>query len=304
MDTNLIHSILHLAGRRGRDATVRHLICVALLTGSAGCAVIVASSQKAQTGGQEGVQQQGDQNMTPERRAAATRAFLGLGALPDKVAAARGEPLFQQNCAFCHGQTAHGATGPSLITSDMVLMDDHGEHLTPFLKEGSPEKGMPAFETMSDKQLTDIAEFLHVQVEDVANRGSYHVLNILVGNAAKGKVYVEGHCMSCHTTETFAHIASKFRSPEELQRNWIWPVSEGNMTASVKTSRGAISARVKQISDFRITLVDSSGETHAVDRGPGVEVQIKDSLASHQKMVMTLTNDDMHSVTAYLETLK
>src|SRR6516225_2257903 len=239
MDTNLIHSILHLAGRRGRDATVRHLICVALLTGSAGCAVIVASSQKAQTGGQEGVQQQGDQNMTPERRAAATRAFLGLGALPDKVAAARGEPLFQQNCAFCHGQTAHGATGPSLITSDMVLMDDHGEHLT------------------------DIAEFLHVQVEDVANRGSYHVLNILVGNAAKGKVYVEGHCMSCHAAETFAHIASKFRSPEQLQRNWIWPVSKGNMTASVKTSRGAISGTVKQISDFRITLVDSSGETHA-----------------------------------------
>src|SRR3984885_1052620 len=60
-------------------------------------------------------------NSTPEQRAAATRVFLGLGPEPDKAAAARGAPLFQQNCAFCHGPQARGAEGPSLITSDVVL---------------------------------------------------------------------------------------------------------------------------------------------------------------------------------------
>jgi hypothetical protein len=35
-----------------------------------------------------------------------------------------------------------------------------------------------------------------------------------------------------------------------------------------------------------------------------VEAQIKDPLASHQEMIMTLTNDNMHNVTAYLETLR
>src|SRR3984957_9154179 len=134
---------------------------------------------------------QNTQNASPagaassrDQRAAATRVFLGLGAEPDKAAAARGTPLFQQNCAFCHGPQARGATGSSLITSDEVLGDDHGERLVAFLKKGRPEKGMPAFATMSDDQLTDIAEFLHLQVEEVANRGTYHVLNILVGNAA------------------------------------------------------------------------------------------------------------------------
>ena len=68
-------------------------------------------------------------NGTPEQRAAATRVFLGLGPEPDKAAAARGAPIFQQNCAFCHGSQAHGAEGPSLITSDVVLGDEHGEHL-------------------------------------------------------------------------------------------------------------------------------------------------------------------------------
>jgi cytochrome c553 len=141
-------------------------------------------------------------------------------------------------------------------------------------------------------------------VEDVANRGAYQVLNILVGNAAKGKAYVEGHCMSCHRAETFAHIASRFPSPEQLQRNWIWPVRDAHITANVKTQDGMISGRVTQVSDFRITLLDGSGETRTIDSGPGVEVEINDPLAGHQKMVMTLANEDMHNVTAYLETLK
>jgi hypothetical protein len=156
---------------------------------------------------------------------------------------------------------------------------------------------------MSDQQLTDITEFLHLQVEDVANRGAYQVLNILVGNAPKGKAYVEAHCLSCHSAETFAHIASKYRSPEQLQRNWIWPARGGNISANVKTSDGMISGRVTQMSDFRITLVDRSGETHTVDCAPGLEVEINDPLAGHQELVMTLANDDMHNVTAYLETL-
>ena len=283
---------------------MRYLMCAAMLVGSAAWVAVVAARQQVQTGGQEGVQQQSYQNMTESQRAAATRAFLGLGAVPDKGAAARGAPLFVKNCAFCHGQSARGATGPSLITSDLVLADDHGEHLAPFLKKGSPEKGMPGFATMSDQQLTEIAEFLHLQVEEVANRGAYQLLNILVGNAEKGKAYVEGHCMSCHTPETFAHIASRFRSPQQLQRSWIWPARDANITANVKTREGMISGRVTQISDFRITLLDGSGKTRTIDSGPGVEIEINDPLAAHQKMVMTLANDDMHNVTAYLETLK
>jgi mono/diheme cytochrome c family protein len=246
---------------------------------------------------------------SPEQRAAATRVFLGLGAEPDKVAAARGAPLFQQNCAFCHGPQARGAEGPSLITSDVVLGDDHGEHLVPFLQSGRPEKGMPAFAGVPDDQLKDIAEFLHLQVEDVANRGAYHVLNILVGDAAKGQAYFAANCVSCHSVAAFAHIASKYRSPDQLQRGWVWPARPADnslaITATVKTAEGAtISGRVTQVSDFRITLVDSDGRTHMIERGTGVDVRMKDPLAPHQTMIMALKNEDMHNVTAYLETLK
>ena len=303
---------------------MRHWMFRATLTVSMALLAGIAISQEAQIEDEHGAKQQAPgQGITPEQRAQAMRAFLGLGTAPDKAAAARAEPVFQQNCAFCHGKQARGATGSSLITSDEVLGDDHGEHLVPFLKKGRPEKGMPAFATMTDEQLKDIAEFIHLQVEEVANRGAYHVLNILVGDAAKGQSYVAARCMRCHGAETFAHLGSRFRSPEQLQKGWIWPArsmkatssragSETNagddplaMTATVKLPRGgAIAGRVTQVSDFRITLVDGAGQTHAIELVPGVQVAMKDPLTAHEEMIQTLSNEDMHNVTAYLETLK
>ncbi len=246
---------------------------------------------------------------TPQQRAAATRQFLGLGPAPDKAAAARGAPLFQQNCSFCHGPDARGAEGPSLITSDLVLDDNHGENLVPFLKVGRPEKGMPSFAKTPDDELKDIVEFIHLQVENVANRGTYQVKNILVGDAADGKAYVAAHCMTCHREADFDHIAGKYRTPDQLQRGWVWPLQPDDdataTTATVKLADGGmISGRVTQISDFRITLMDSAGQTHVIDREPGLKLQLHDPLAGHEAMLMTLKNRDLHNVTAYLESLK
>jgi cytochrome c oxidase cbb3-type subunit 3 len=280
----------------------RGLVTLAF-TGGMALLVIVAIAQEVQ------VPAGGRASATPEQRAAATRAFLGLGPAPDKEAVARGAPIYQQNCAFCHGPQARGAEGPNLVVSDVVLSDDHGEHLVPFLKKGRPEKGMPAFASVPNDQLKDISEFLHQQIEDVANRGTYHLLNIVVGDAGKGKTYVSAHCMSCHSAATFDHISTKFRTPDQLQRGWIWPnrPADGSLaiTATVKAPDGGeLSGRVTQINDFRVTLMGSDGKSHVIERGPGVDVVTKDPLAPHEVMIMTLKNDDMHDVTAYLETLK
>lgn len=271
------------------------------LVGCAAVSTVAATAQNARPGGGRAA--------TADQRAASTRAFLGLGAAPDKEKAALGAPIFQKSCAFCHGPQARGAEGPNLIVSDVVLGDDHGEHLSPFLKVGRPEKGMPAFTSMSDDDLIDVAEFLHQQVEDVANRGTYKLQNILVGDPDKGKAYVAANCMSCHNEATFEHIATRFRTADQLQRGWIWPTRPADnslaITATVKSPDGTtVTGRVTQISDFRITLIDSAGETHKIERDRGVSVQTKDPLAAHEVMIQTLKNFDMHNVTAYLESLK
>jgi cytochrome c oxidase cbb3-type subunit III len=241
------------------------------------------------------------------RAGQATREFLGLGPPPDAAAAQRGAPVYAANCAFCHGPLARGAGGPSLIYSELVLKDEHGLLIAQLLKTGRPEKGMPAFATLSAEQCKDLAEFLHQQVEDVANRGTYQIKNILLGDPRKGASYVAAHCLNCHSLSgDLKGLAEKWR-PADLQRYWIMPprtVSSRAITATVRASQGSWQGRVLQIDDFRIVLVADSGQPVVIDRDAGVAVELHDPLAPHVALIGTLADSDMINVTAYLETLK
>jgi cytochrome c oxidase cbb3-type subunit III len=245
---------------------------------------------------------------TPAARSGqGVREFLGLGPPPDAAGAKRGTPVYVANCAFCHGPLARGAEGPSLIYSELVLEDEHGSLIAEFLKGGRPEKGMPAFATLSDEQRKDVAEFLQQQVEDVVNRGTYRVKNIVLGDPNKGKRYVAAHCLRCHSlTGDLKGLPEKWR-PIDLQRYWIMPPRTGSgraITATVREPRGTWQGRVLQIDDFRIILVEDSGQPVVIARDASVAVELHDPLAPHVAMIGNLADSDMIDVTAYLETLK
>ncbi len=277
------------------------------------CLVAAISLAQQTTGDTKGNQTQAQQNgpVKPAPRAPrgadGARISLGLGVKPDAEAAKRGAPIFASNCAFCHGPSARGAEGPSLLTSDVVLGDDHGEKLVAFLHQGRPSKGMPAFTQLDDTQLTDVTEFLHLQVENYANRGSYQVANILVGDAAKGKAYFDAKCATCHSVSgNLAHVGTKFK-PLELQRNWISPTrnsADRSITVSVTTPTGTASGILAELDDFHVKIADASGKATTLDRGPGSKVTLTDPLAFHMQMIPTLKDDDIHNMTAYLEKQK
>ena len=215
--------------------------------------------------------------------------------------------MYAANCAFCHGPLARGAEGPSLIYSELVLEDQHGSLIAEFLKGGRPEKGMPAFATLSDEQRKDIAEFLRQQIEDVANRGTFQVKNIVLGDPKKGERYVAAHCLGCHSvTGDLKGLGTKWR-PVDLQRNWIMPPRTGAgraITATVRAPQGAWRGRVQQMDDFRIELTEDSGQPVVIERDARVAVELHDPLAPHVEMIGNLADSDMINVTAYLETLK
>src|SRR6266404_2439050 len=159
-----------------------------------------------------------------------TREFLGLGAAPDPVAAGRGEKVYTANCGICHGPKAGGGTGPNLVRSELVLHDDKGDQIASMLLKGSPDKGMPAFPNLSKEQVSDIAQFLHLRVEQIANRGIYQRLPVVTGDAKKGEAYFNGagRCNTCHSaTGDLAHIATKFRQPDQLQSRFLYPGAGG-----------------------------------------------------------------------------
>ena len=241
--------------------------------------------------------------------AEALRAFLGLGVAPDAIAAGRGQPIFAQNCAACHGPDARGGMGPNLLYSGQVLDDDHGEKLSAFLKVGRPEKGMPPFASLGDRDLIDIAEFLHLQVENYANRGTYqNNNNILAGDAAKGAAYFRKNCVACHAaTGDLKGIAARYR-PLDLQRAMIFPPREDHparaIRATVTTSAGAVEGRVTKVDDFTIVLVDAQGTVHAFRRDDGVRVALHDPLEWHQRFSYRLKDKDMTDLVTYLGSLK
>ena len=59
------------------------------------------------------------------------------------------------------------------------------------------------------------------------------------------------------------------------------------------------------VSDFHVTLKDASGRRHTfARRGDVPKVEIVDPLHAHVALLRTLSDKDMHDLTAYLSTLK
>jgi mono/diheme cytochrome c family protein len=240
----------------------------------------------------------------------ALRDFLGLGPAPDAAAAERGAKLYGPNCGFCHGEKANGASGPDLVRSSLVLHDEKGELIAPVLKEGRPDKGMPAFGSMTAEQLSDIAQFLHMRVELTANRGTYRSLNIVTGDAKKGEQYFNGSggCAGCHSpTGDLAKIAGRM-APDQLQNRFLWPSGgrgPGNRKVTVTLASGEkVEGALARIDDFTVDLTDAAGARRSFPRDASVKVDVEDRLVAHRALLDRYTDADIHNLTAYLVTLK
>ncbi len=225
------------------------------------------------------------------------------------ASASAGRALFQQNCSFCHGPDARGASGPDLIRSTLVNDDQNGELIGQVVRNGRPQKGMPAF-PLSDLQIHQIADFLHSEAKSastVARRipSEYPLATLLVGNAEAGKAYFngDGKCVQCHSPAgDLAHIAAKYK-PIDLQSRIAFP--SGAMTRLTVTDRSGKKFEGDEVyaDEFTISLRDAKGWTHTWNRAL-VKVEEHDPLAAHVALLDKYTDDDIHNLFAYLETLK
>ncbi|HEX4232600.1 MAG TPA: c-type cytochrome [Bryobacteraceae bacterium] len=239
-----------------------------------------------------------------------TREFLGLGPAPDAAAAKKGEPLFAANCAGCHGKTARGGQGPDLVRSVVVLHDEKDETIGPVIKNGRPEAGMPPFPQLPAEDIHNISQFLKMQVELTANRGTYGKTYSserakTSGDMRKGQEFFEANCVSCHSaTGDLAAIGAKFPQAATMQARFIWPVSMGPTEATVtKKSGQEVTGTLLKLNDFDVELRDSNGQFQYWPRDL-VDVKVEDKLGGHRALLPKYTDADLHNVTAYLMTLK
>ena len=260
----------------------------------------------------------GQTAQAPAPRRGAGGVGRGYPAL-DPAAVERGQKLFVGTCGFCHGANAKGGeTGPDLLRSVVVLDDENGDKIGPVVLNGRPDKGMPKF-TLSTEQISDISAFLHERIKAAALRGSYQILNIVVGDPKAGEAYFNGpgQCSTCHSVAgDLAHIAAK-NDPVAIQQKIVMPRTGGGryrtqepsakpITATVMLPSGeSISGKLDHIDDFNVELTDANGDHHSFIRnGDTPRVEIHDPIQAHMDLLKKYTDTDIHNLTAYLVTLK
>ena len=270
-----------------------------------------AEKQKAANGQQKDAPQK-------ENAGDAIAAMMG-GAHIDKEAAERGRKIFVPACGFCHGNDAHGKSGPDLVRSALALHDNQGDVIGSLILNGRPERGMPAFSTLSAEQIADISTFLHSRAADVSNRFAYKIGDLITGDAQKGAAFFngDGHCGSCHSaTGDLAHVATKYE-PVELQRRMLYPAPNlidvflgravtppAPTKVTVQLASGErVSGTLDHVDEFAVSMHDSAGWYRSFSR-ESVTVDVQDPREAHEGLLPKYTDQEMHDVLAYLETLK
>jgi len=228
-----------------------------------------------------------------------------------------GQTMFGSRCGFCHGRDAQGGeSGPDLTRSALVAEDVRGDRLAPMLRAGRPEKGMPAF-PLTDPETAAVVAFIH-DTKDKADatgggRRTVDPEDLKTGNVEAGRRYFNGAggCVTCHRIEgNFATVGSRYEGLALLQR-MLYPGSGGGTeksptppTFTVTTRSGqSVTGKLSYRDEFTISLTDADGWTRswALD---AVKVTGDDPLRAHSEQLPKYTDDDMHNVLAFLQTLR
>ena len=245
----------------------------------------------------------------------------------DPALIARGAGLYGVHCRACHGVDLRGGDqgGPNLLRSPVVLNDQAGELLLPIVQNGQRGASvMPPIPLMVD-DVRAVAEYIHSVAAQMRGQGSPppgepSVLNVLVGDASRGREYFSRTCGTCHSaTGNLQGIASRIPDPTTLQNFWLSAgggLGRGGRGGSATPRRdvtvtvtppagGKVQGALIRLDDFYVVLRLADGTERSFSRSGDVpRVEIDDPFDAHRKLLPTYRDSDIHDVTAYLATLK
>jgi mono/diheme cytochrome c family protein len=235
-------------------------------------------------------------------------AGSGMTAPPSDLAEAGGA-LFGQNCAFCHGRDAMGGeTGPDLTQSKLVESDKRGEKIAAVIREGRPNTKMPAFH-FSPHEIRSLIAFIRSREAAAkahpGGRRGVSPEDLQTGNAEAGKRYFEGAggCVKCHSaTGDLAHIATRYQGLQ-LEERMLYPRHAKSTVTVTLPSGETIAGTLAYRDEFTIGLRDSNGVYRSWPASR-VKFSVQSPVDAHAEQLPKYTDDDIHNLMAYLQTLK
>ena len=221
----------------------------------------------------------------------------------------KGKTLYGQNCSFCHGRDAQGGeTGPDLMDSDLVTADVRGDKIGPFVRVGRPENGMPSFK-LSPQEVAGLAAFLHAQKTKSetrpGGRRGVSVSDLQTGNVEAGKQYFNGAgtCSTCHSpTGDLAGVARRYRGLQ-LERRMLYPHNAAATVTVTLPSGQTVAGKLAFRDEFTIGLTDDAGWYQSWPTS-AVKYAINAPAEAHVELLGKYTDDDVHNLMAYLQTLR
>jgi len=223
-----------------------------------------------------------------------------------------GAKIYAKDCAKCHGPEAKGTdTAPDLYRSTLVLHDRrenlHGKELAPYLKTMAPHKF-----NYSAGDASDLSQFLSAQINKILRSGyNDKPQGLTSGELEAGKAYFNGAggCIKCHSvTGDLAGVGNRY-SPATLQQKIVFPQGglgkKAPVEVTVKQPNGkTVSGNLVAMDDFNVTVKHQDGSVESISVIPGSKVSVKNPYEEHEALVHRLTDDDMHNLTTYLDTLQ
>lgn len=247
-----------------------------------------------------------------------------------------GRQTYLGDCATCHSADQRGTSRGSDLSRSILLIDDKtGDLLRQLLRAPhGAEAARISYANLSDAQIKDLSNFLRAG-NVVINRRSYIQPSILVGDAAAGQRYFAGagRCSTCHSPSgDMAKIGSKYEPPI-LQWYILSPprvppaparppgsgppppppttgpvlITKNQMRATVHVSgKPAVTGQLVRATYWEVVIADlNTGERQTFTRVDGKpRVTLVDPLVGHEIVRRTISDADMHNVTAYLASLK
>jgi mono/diheme cytochrome c family protein len=222
---------------------------------------------------------------------------------------AAGDALFHQNCAFCHGRDAMGGeSGPDLTRSKLVLGDSTGEQISKVVREGRPDSKMPAF-NFSSQELLSLVAFIHEREKAASSqkggRRGVEVADLQTGNVDAGKAYFNGAggCAKCHSPSgDLAGVATRFQGLQ-LEERMLYPRGAKSTVTVTLPSGAKVSGTLAYRDEFTVALRDAQGtyRSWATNR---VKFTVNSPVDAHVEQFPKYTDDDIHNLMAYLQTLR
>lgn len=173
---------------------------------------------------------------------------------------------------------------------------------------------MPAF-PLPDGDLAAVVAFIHDQKlqADASNGGrrSVDATDMQSGTAAAGERYFAAACARCHSpTGDLAGVAMRLQGLTLLQR-MLYPSIAGRgssgrapqvVTVTLPSGQ-AITGRLAYRDEFTIAITDDAGWFRSWPASQ-VKFTLDDPLQAHVEQLGKYSDDDMHDVLAYLQTLR